>query len=59
LELPPPGQSYEDAFGTIYAAATKFLRPTAIESIDGTVAIEKRHGLRFRLMDLEAFVEDL
>jgi hypothetical protein len=59
LELPPPGQSYEDAFATIYAAATKFLRPIAIESIDGTVAIEELHNLRFRLMDLEAFVEEL
>jgi hypothetical protein len=59
LELPPPGQSYEDAFDTIYSAATKFLRPIAIESIGGTAAIEELHSLRFQLMDLEAFVEEL
>jgi len=59
LELPPPGEGYEDAFGTIYAAVTKFLRPGAIESMVGAAAIKELHSLRFQLMDLEAFVEEL
>jgi len=59
LQLPSPGDNYADAFRTIYAAATEYLRPAGLESMDGKSAINKLRRLGFRLLGLEEFVEDL
>jgi hypothetical protein len=59
LKLPSPGESYEDAFRVVYAAAAEILRSTDAESINGKGAIDKLRRLGFRLMSLEEFMEDL
>jgi hypothetical protein len=59
LELPPPGESYEDAFRTVYMAATELLHSLGSESVGGKIAIDKLRRVRFRLMGLEEFIKDL
>jgi hypothetical protein len=59
LKLPSPGETYEDAFRTIYAAAAEILSLNVFESIDGQDALDRLRALGFRFMDLEQFMKDL
>jgi hypothetical protein len=59
LELPPPGENYEDALRTIYAASREFLGPSNFRSAIGRSAINVLHRLGFRLADLEDFMASL
>jgi hypothetical protein len=59
LQLPPPGQDYEIAFGTVYAAATYALHINANVSklsIDGKQATGDLGRLGFSLLGLDDFM---
>jgi hypothetical protein len=58
IELPCPGNEYEVAFRTVYAAATDFLglRRSVGHAIDAKKAAEELQSLGFLLLRLDEFV---
>jgi hypothetical protein len=60
LKLPSPGEEYEIAFRTVYAAAADFLglRRAAVDpSIDGKKAAQELRSLGFSLLHLDEFMK--
>ena len=59
LELPSPGASYEEAYKTVYAAATSLLglenQAYEIQPVDGKQSIAQLKYLGFRLLRMQEF----